>query len=385
LGILDKRRSLLFVLYLRKNYFKMYGKIDNLAWLIEQIGDLQQQSDPRFWASGLFESERRHAFLPYRRPDNNIFFSASIALILQQIRPLVPEPSQQLIDQIVARVTFNYPTYQNKDGLATYNFFPTKPTQHFGNGWLLHRFRYFKLPDDIDDTALVYLTQTHSQENVQWLHQKLAQHSNRGQIVNTFPEYREWPAYSTWFGEQMYGEFDACAISNMQLCLRQYELPLNAHDEACLAYLGHIVETRRYIEAPFRCAHHYVRAVAVVYHIVRLMEVGDLPFLADKKDQIIADIENVLSQKNIKNIDKIIFYSCLLKLGKLVPSLLPEVIEEALADEDFYFFIAGFLTAFEYKNIYQIAHWPIWHFRWYCRAFRYTLVAEYLALAQQQS
>ena len=192
--------------------------------LIKQIAYLQDSADRRYFPNGIFESYRSNKIWHYRRPDTNVFFTAITVFTLNNIKQFLSPESQLIVENITKKATANYHLFQNKDGLNTYNFFQTNPSQHFPHGNILHRFNHFKIPDDIDDTAIIYMTLPHTQEDDKWLQNKLIQHSNgcKKQIKNTFPAYQNLKAYSTWFGKNMYIEFDACALSNMIYCLLDY-------------------------------------------------------------------------------------------------------------------------------------------------------------------
>src|SRR5436190_1111061 len=101
--------------------------------IIHRIADLQEKS-------GLFPSVRRNATLRYQRADTNIFFTASTVFVLQNLRPQVADDTKAMIDRIQERAENAYELFRNKDGLTTYNFWPTRPSKHFPNGYLFHRF-----------------------------------------------------------------------------------------------------------------------------------------------------------------------------------------------------------------------------------------------------
>ena len=174
--------------------------------LIKKIAHLQDTANRKYFPEGIFESYRSNKYLRYRRPDTNVFFTAITVFTLNNIKENLSLESQKLIEKITEKAVKNYDLFKNKDGLNTYNFFQTNPSKHFPNGNILHRFNHFKIPDDIDDTAMIYLTKPHSQEEAKWLQDKLITHSNlyKQQIKNTFPEYQNLKAYSTWFGKNMH-------------------------------------------------------------------------------------------------------------------------------------------------------------------------------------
>jgi hypothetical protein len=343
--------------------------------LIQRIADLQT-------STGLFSSVRSNPALAYRRPDSNVFFTAVTVFTLGHLRPAVSAVSQQLIDQIRERALLAYPLFRNKDGLNTYNFWPTRPSQHFPNGYIFRHFDHFRIPDDIDDTAMVYLTMHPSASDLRWLRDKLAQHANgtTRQIRTTFDEYRSLRAYSTWFGKNMGIDFDACALSNMLYCLYQYGVPPDPHALDSLTYLRAVVESGWYVSEPFRCAPHYARTSLIIYHLARLIDAFDPPELTSIRPRLVRDARHLLTQTT-NRMEQIVLSTSLLRLGERPPP-----IDTAGIDQDFntfHFFIAGLLTAYEQPWLRRFAHRPITQMRWQCEAHSWALVVEYLTLAHR--
>ncbi|SEI44199.1 hypothetical protein SAMN05216327_101602 [Dyadobacter sp. SG02] len=354
-----------------------------LEKFIDRIEALQSTGNALF-PKGIFPAQRSNPIIGYRRPDTTMFFSAIIAFTLQSIRKYCNAESQSQIDLIRASVTANYPDFQNKDGLKTYNFWKTKPSRHFPNGRWFHRFEHFRIPDDIDDTAFAYLTTNPSEKELIWLKEKLALHANGTKlwIRNTYPEYKTLRAYSTWFGKNMYVEFDVSVLSNMLYCILHHKLPLNVHDEASFEYIRSVIETRRYINAPFRCAHQYPRTPLIVYHVSRLIAAFDPPVLQGVKEQLIGDTENLL--KNTRSrMDQVLLASSLMRFGVITDRIPVETLTEK-DFKGFYFFIAGLLTAYENPTLYKLSVNPLVHMHWTCEAHCWTLLAEYEALWNQQ-
>lgn len=348
--------------------------------LIAHIETLQTtQSGP--FSSGLFPSYRvQPQWFGYRRADDNVFLAACSLFTLQGIRDRVSIKSQQLIDQIADRAAQAYPLFQNKDGLDTYNFWPTCPSRHFPNGRVLHQFEHFRIPDDIDDTALVFLTRPPGYETLLWLKDKLAQHANRSQLTirNTFSEYRQLRAYSTWFGKNMPIDFDACALSNMLFLIFRHKLPQNQHDADSLTLLADIVKSGRYVSQPFRCAPHYARTSLILYHIARLLAAFEPPELVAVKPQLLADAQAQLLLTT-HPMDRVILSTTLLRLGQKPPRIDLTSIEQSFPT--FHFFIAGMLTAYEHPLLNQLATTPFVQMRWTCDAHCWALIAEYSIFA----
>ncbi|WP_461071395.1 hypothetical protein [Spirosoma horti] len=353
-----------------KRYFCENMAVLSLDGIIQRIADLQAKT-------GLFASFRHNPAVFYRRPDTNVFFTAVTVFTLQQLRSAVSPKSQQLIDRIASRAQTAYPIFQNKDGLKTYNFWPTRPSQHFSNGYIFRHFEHFRIPDDIDDTAMVYLTTTPAPDERRWLKEKLGQHANGSQlqrIRNTYPEYRQLRAYSTWFGKNMGVDFDACALSNILYCIYQYDLLRNQHDTDSLAYLKSIVETGRYVSEPFRCAPHYARTALIIYHLARLMSAFSIAELEPTRPRLIADARLLMTTSQ-NRVEQLLLATSLHRLGEVVPAIDLTDIERDFAD--FHFFIAGLLTAYEQPWLRRFADRQLMQMRWQCEAHCWALVAEY--------
>ena len=361
-----------------------YLKRMTLDEIIKRIATLQSEGD-LYFDEGLFPAQRTNRLLNYQRPDTTIFFTAIIVFTLKKIKHLVSSKSQILIDKIAAKAVQNYPTFQNKDGLKTYNFWKTKPSRHFPNGHIFRHFEHFRIPDDVDDTAMIYLTSSSTHEELRWLKEKLSLHANlsKQQIRNTYPEYRDLKAYSTWFGKNMYIEFDACVLSNILYCIYEHQLPINQHDTDSLKYIRSVIETDRYLTEPFRCAHQYPRTVPIIYHVARLMGAFTIPELEPIREKLIVDTRQLL-QKKQHTLDEIVLQTSLMRLGaKEVLNAKFGVSNLDKKDfKDFYFFIAGLLTAYENPLLYRLAISPLTQMRWECEAHCWTLVAEYMALNQ---
>jgi len=342
--------------------------------IIQRIADLQTDT-------GLFPSVRSNPAIGYRRPDTNVFFTAITVFTLRQLRPVVSPESQRLIDRIGKRARTAYPRFRNKDGLNTYNFWPTRPSQHFPNGRFFRHFDHFRIPDDIDDTAMVYLTTQPTPHDLHWLKAKLAQHANltTRQIQTTFADYRDLRAFSTWFGKNMGIDFDACAISNMLYCLYQYGLSPDVHSVDSLTYLRAVVASGQYVAKPFRCAPHYARTSLIIYHLARLIAAFDPPELASIRARLIADARHLLTQ-NANRMEQIILSTSLIRLGERPIRIDLTGIEQDFSG--FHFFIAGLLTAYEQPLLRRFADRPLTQMRWQCEAHCWALVAEYVMLTQ---
>jgi hypothetical protein len=352
---------------------------DTLQHFIAKIESLQSDGD-RYFPEGIFPAYRNNALIRYNRPDTTMFFSAIITFTLQSIMDHVDKDLQEQVTAITSRVIRNYPDFQNKDGLKTYNFWKTKPSRHFPNGHIFRHFEHFRIPDDVDDTAFAYLTTSPERKDVIWLKEKLTLHANgtKQWIRNTYPEYQNLNAYSTWFGKNMYIEFDVCVLSNLLYFVFKNDLPLNKHDEDSLTYIKSVIETDRYLTVPFRCAHQYPRTPLIIYHVSRLMAAFAPSQLESVRQKLIKDTLRLLEQTK-SPMDRVILSTSLMRLG-IRTERIPVETFTAAEFKDFYFFIAGLMTAYENKILYNISSSPIFHMHWFCEAHSWTLLAEYETL-----
>lgn len=339
--------------------------------LLQQISYLQSNGE-KHYAAGLFPSQRFHLHLPFEREDNNIFFTASIVFILQNLSEKFSDEEKIIANQICKNAIANYPDYKNKDGFDTYNFWRTDGSPHFPNGKILSRVKKVRIPDDADDTSLIYLTSNPSRQKVLWLKEKLAQHANlsKKQITNTFPEYKNLKAYSTFFGKNMFIEFDVCVLCNILYFVFWNNLGLNQHDRDSIFFIRSVIEKKQYLEKPFYASHSYPSSSVILYHVARLLEKFDIPELSEIKPQIISDLK-MLFEKEKNEMNKIILST---SLARLTRKYRDEI--QIPPDRKFSFFHAGLLTAFENRITYWLAGNSLFHIKYKCEAHRLALLLE---------
>ncbi len=337
--------------------------------LIERIASCQSRGD-KFFPEGIFPSYRQNKYLFYKRPDTNIFYTATIVFILNQIKHKVSEKSQAIIEDITQNAIKNYPDFQNKDGLKTYNFWQTKPTNHFPNGFIFKRLDHFRIPDDIDDTALVYLTLPHSKEDVMWLKEKLKLH--------TAP-LSEAAVYSTWFGKNMPIEFDVCALCNLMYLFEKYQLPYNEYDAAVFVFLREVILQEKYTTDAFKVAHNYATTPLIIYHYARLLGDFEIKQLESCREKLIQKTIELLDNEKIE-MNKVILKIALLKLDKNkkvsnLQSPIPNF------QSPFTYFIAGLLSSYENPILYFFAPMKITQMEWKCEAHDLALRLENLVVS----
>lgn len=348
-----------------------------ISQLLHQIKNLQSPGSS-IYPEGLFPSQRYHTTLPYRREDSNIFFTAIIVFTLQKISKYCSGTERKLIATISDKATANYPLYKSRKGLYTYNFWQTTKNKQFPHGYLLNRLKFLELPDDVDDTALIYLTKTHTQTEVLGLKQELENHANlsKKQIINTLPKYRNLKAYTTWFGKNMYLEFDFCVLCNLLYCLQHHQLFFTQHDEDTVSFLRQVILSGEHISHPFQIAPSYPRTALILYHLSRLVAAFDIPGLTDLRGIIIEQLNDQL-KKDLHFLDKLLLACSIARLTGSCPDIpysLP------ISHKNYFFFNGGMMTAFENPFARKLAPLPAFHMKHTCEAYYLALLAEYEVL-----
>lgn len=347
--------------------------------LLAELSGMQSRGS-ELYPPGIFPSQRYQPHLGIVREDDNVFFTACIVHILQGIDCLFTVQERSVADGIIERALAAYPRYRNKDGLDTYNYWRTRPSGHFPHGRFMHRFEHFRIPDDVDDTSLVFLTENAPKERVARLREKLKGHSNLAyrQARNTLPEYRELKVYSSFIGKNMYIDFDVCVLSNlMRLILRHFRDDLNEYDRDSLHFICEVVRKGQYRDMPYRVAPQYSTTVLILYHLLRLLPV--LPEEFSDIGPIVQEDAGRLHGSLPLGMEKLLLENALLGTGP-IPVPVHDYPVTVCGDERFYYFIAGMLTAFEGTVVQRLAESPLTHLRYRSCAFNKALLLENLVL-----
>lgn len=314
------------------------------------------KKNPQNWAF------RYNPVWPYKREENNVFSLASTLFILKEIREKAHTGTKKNIDEIAAIITPIFELYRNKDGRNTYNFYQTKPSRHFPNGFLMQHLDHFRLPDDIDDTALITFSLNAPLTEVQNL--KALTES----FAQTFPDGRK--VYNTWYGKSMPKEQDVCTILNLFYLTHHYHLPFTKTDEDSFSFLIEKIDS--IIEKPFEIARHYANPALILYHYARFMGRFSSP-LDNSKSKIIDTIHNVLKAEPVF-MNRLILETSLLKLGEKRPP----IDMKDLTFKDFYTFIGAPLAPFSGKITKKLSSLKATQMFWDSEIHNKALVVEYL-------
>ncbi len=350
--------------------------------LVEAIARLQSKGDDGY-SEGLFPVQRAHRYLPYAVEDDTIFPTAVTVYTLQQVREALSERGRRIVDEVARKAVANYPKYLNNQGLMMYNFWQNVPEERFfPNGKLLSRFRNFHLPEDIDTTAYVYLTQPHARRDVLWLKQRLILDTNlkRRRIRNTLPCYRRLRAYSTWLGEAtMPIDFDVCALANLLLFIFRHGLPLNEHDHASIGFITAVLDHDDHVAHPFEVAPWYGDTTVILYHVARLAASYDVPELDARRDKLVRDL-HAQAARTSAFMERLLASTSLMRLGQppLVTPHPDDLTDDAL--DSFHFFAGSILTPIDNPITWALARRPLFQVCYRCRAHALALLLEHEAL-----
>lgn len=291
------------------------------SYLLQSLAKQQTDSHSKGYVKGIFSSQRFHNRLPYNREDENIFFSSAIAYTLQEYSNQLSEKEQVLAKKIIEQIISSYPKFKNFRGGETYNFFKTNPMSFFPNGNIMRHFNFFKLADDADDTAYVYLTSTTDKHAI--LREKLVKHANGSDRWNFLQQtpYGQLKTYNVYFGEKMAIETDACVLCNILLWSFRNNLLRNQQDKDSITYLSKVITSKDYINTPYIISPCYPTTAQICYHISRLIKEdtnGELDIL---KNQLIIDLQQLLKTEKLF-INQLFYHISLLNLGiKSTPKL----------------------------------------------------------------
>ncbi len=291
--------------------------------LLQTLKNLQTKSYQQGYLNGIFASQRLHPYITaYKREDENIFFSSAIAFTLQEYFEELTTTEQKIALKIINKTVGCYPKFKNFQGENTYNFFKTNPMDFFPNGYVMRRFKFFKLADDADDTSYVYLTDS-SQTSSDELKNKLIKHANGTIKWNCFlpHSYKKLKAYSVYFGKHMNIEIDVCVLCNILLWQYKNQLDITKQDIDSVLFIKESIVSKDYIHQPYLIAPCYPTTAQICYHVTRLLkEFNCHKMLSDLKPILINDIQDLLQQETLF-INQLLYQISLLNLG-VTPTIL---------------------------------------------------------------
>ncbi len=245
-----------------------------------------------------------------------------------------------------------------------YNFWPTDTDLAFPNGKWLHRFDFFRLPDDVDDTAMVFDAMESNREKVFQLQQDIEQH------FSTFYAEKH-TLYAAWLGEKMPWVVDACAMINLIALFDKHDLEPTLYSTSSNLYLEKIVREGSYISNPYEVAPYYPDSAIIAYHLAKWLSQARIDNQLLVK--FLQDV-NALLAREVHPFKKMLYVICLLKLGE-TKSIVP-----APLDTDYPWFYGTMLSAVKPGWLQRIGRLKSFHIAHSCTAWNQTLRMEYLIL-----
>lgn len=325
---------------------------------------------------GVSHSERSNNWLFRKRKDDNIFVPAAACYILNSLTSHLPNNEVKRVEYIIENTKLRYNLYKNQKGRLSYNFWRTNhPNSHFPNGRFLNKLIFFRLPDDVDTTAMILLSGGYSIKDVAQLKAILPYHANgtRLRVNNSLPQFSALKCYSTWFGEKMPIELDCCVLANLMLLLFESELPLNEHDTDVIAFLSDIVLNDLYTSHPFQIAPEYPRKAIILYHLSRLISKFPHHFKMAVVSKLTADIK-LAFDSTVPSFDKMLLQTSLLRFNACLNANTIHVSDSEI--DDYWWFTAGFLSSFSNPLMKMLAPVSLFHYRFKSRLLNVTLILE---------
>lgn len=266
-------------------------KIDSLLTILVQ----QQAGSPEF-ATGIFPSYRYQPANKTRYADDNIFFSAIIAMRLMRHMERFSPASKKQAETILKNIRKASDGYKNKYGRISYNFWRTNPVKQFPGDPKLSRKTRYHIPDDVDDSVILTYINKKSRTDALAL-KKMMEENVPGQkrkIRNTLHAFHDLPAYSTWLGDRMPPEFDLCVMANALYVFMEYKLPFTGNDWATISYMRESVLYGHAQKRAHRISPQYKTETAILYHLAFLLSAHTVPGLDELKPDIARRIHEKL-------------------------------------------------------------------------------------------
>jgi hypothetical protein len=342
------------------------------------LAALQCKNDSYF-TDGLYAAERVWAKGLYKRKDDTAFFTACIGFTLKRYEHLFNKEELMMVNTIIAQMSPAFANFKNKDGHASYNFWKTKPSMHFPGGVLAKRFKFFMIPDDIDDSAMIHLAKVHSREEQLALKEKMIRFAigNLKWPDQPIKGYESFKTYNTFFVKNMPSAFDICALCNALYFVYHYQLPLNEQDEHSLNLISKCLERDDHLKRPYEMSPYYPNSVLIIYHLVRLLVDIEPKDLIPFWDKLHAQVNQLALLPKQSSSERLILTICLQKLSPkhiVLPSIDPK--EKA----HFPFFVAGLLGEVSPKWLRALAFLDASHIKYQSLAYAETLWLEHLLL-----
>ena len=341
------------------------------SWLAE-LKRYRDENGPQF-PSGSIPSHRVYPLFNLTRADPNVYFPALIASKLLELGFMMNEEQKRLSDTIIRGIASTFQLYKSRRGRMHYNFWPTKPDIPFPNGKFLRKLDFLKLPDDIDDTALVYDALQSKPDALIMLQQNIEKH-----FSDHYPDQPK--LYAAWLGEKMPFVVDVSAMTNLLNLFNKSDLPVTEFSYASGNHLRKVILSRDYISYPYKVSPYYPDTAVIAYHLAKWISLtGDRR--EDLAQHMVPDLK-ALAENEQHTFRAMLYASSLLRLNtnanyqisfKQIKPFLPA----------FPWFFGSMLSAVKWKTLRKCGSWNIFHIAHVCEAWNFTLWVEYQLLKER--
>lgn len=354
-----------------------------ISKLLGRIEELQVKQHGAF-PKGMIPSYRYYALDNDKaKADDNLFFTALVAMTLKDIKKDLTASQQIIADRIITNVLPIAKKFRNRKNRPTYNFWPTDTVKIFPNSvWLNWFSKISALPDDLDCTVIMLMasqTEDSTAKQVHVLMQSYTNDSNK-KVQNAPRKYRDIQAYSTWFGDKWPVDLDVCVLSNVLYFVQSNNLAWTAADSASLQFIKLVIADKKHVSAPASVSPHYIKTSVILYHLSRLMALKTIPALEKFRLQLIEEAQQALLTAETF-MDEVILSTALLRWGATPVETKPHSvfnINELLDDENFSFFVANMASFFPAPFKSWMEFTKIGKFNYHCYAYNCLLLAENL-------
>ncbi|CAN5436581.1 hypothetical protein BH10BAC2_BH10BAC2_38800 [soil metagenome] len=381
------KQSVLFFLLLSPVFLPYLSKAQDsllIHLLIKKIAAHQVRSDD-FFITGIYPSYiSKTENFSTKKKDNNIFFNGLIAYTLSDIKGYTSEQNRQTIDSTLIASNPLFTKFKNTNGRETYNFWRTDSSYDYPYAGVLKLFtKEITLPDDMDDTVLSLLALNANDSTAKAVHVLMQQfvNSDTSKVRSIIEDYRNIPAYSTWFGKKFPVVFDVSVLCNILSFVQLYNLPWTKADTASLEVIIKTIENDYHFSKAVYASPYYPKTSLILYHIARLMSAKHLPQMEALKIKLVSDAAKELAQTN-NMVEKIMLSSTILKLGYEPPAITfteADIVKQ-VEQNDFCFFVGNVSSYFKDFSRAVATSKEIGFFYHYCPAYNDALLLEYLVL-----
>ncbi|MEO7211109.1 MAG: hypothetical protein ABIY35_09185 [Chitinophagaceae bacterium] len=379
--------SICFLVSLQPVFSRNIGNDTTFTgFLLQRISTLQANKS-NVVLPGLFYSyiSTKEKFSD-KKTDENIFYNGLISYTLRDIKSKLSESANKTTDSILQMALPVFDKFKNTTGRNTFNFWRTDSSFEFPYTWWIKILRgNVTLPDDLDDTSFGLLALSAPSSTAEDVHRLMSNFINDSLHVlrNGLNYFKNYPAYSTWFGKNFPVVMDACVLTNVLSFVQEYDLKWNAADSASLQLLLRIIRQKDYIKNPLQVTPYYGKSSIFLYNLARLMSVKKIPELEAIKIDLITEAAKELAQStNI--MERIILSTAILKWGYIPPKIdLPNrnEIKNIIEENDFSFFIGNIPAYLPPVIRNKLLDKNAGLFYHYCPAYNNVLLLEYITLS----